>query len=463
MYHLLHKVAKNIHDNNLLCTGDTVIAGVSGGADSIALLDILFSMKELGLRLIVAHLNHMLRGDDSEADATFVSEFAAKYNLPLESRSVDIYQFSLERKLSLEEGGREARYAWFDEIASKYGARAVALGHHADDQAETVLMRLLRGAGASGLSGMSPGAGGRYIRPLLCATRTEIEDYLRKKNIPFRTDETNSDTRFLRNRIRHELLPYLKTYNPSICDRLIATAQILSADETLLEAVTDQAFRRLAFTGRDEIIIDLQAIRTEPQGLRFRVYRKAINAVKGNLLHLSLKHLQLIDDLALSRKANAQISLPVHLIVTKSYQTLSMTSCLADRHADLPELLVEGPGIYPLHGNRLLSVSESQPPPSWKDIPPLKAYFDLDAAPFPWTVRTFRAGDRFVPLGMTGSKKLKDFFIDMKIPRQTRRNIPILVSNGRILWIAGLRVAADASLTPCTKAVMTAEVLEHKP
>jgi tRNA(Ile)-lysidine synthase len=462
LYSLLHKVAKNIKDNNLLRVGETVVTGVSGGADSIALLDILFSLKELRLRIIVAHLNHMLRGGDSDDDAAFVRDMALKYDLTFESRSIDVYRFSMENGLSLEEGGREARYAWFDEVAARTGAHAVAVGHHADDQAETVLMRLLRGAGTSGLSGMSPKAGGRYIRPLLCATRKEIEDYLQKRNIPFRNDGTNSDTRFLRNRIRRELLPYLKTYNPSICDRLIATAQILSADETLLETITDQAFHRLALMRNDEIIIDIPALLSEPQGLRFRVYRKAIRAAKGNLLHMTLKHLQLIDDLALSRKANSHAELPGHLKIAKCYQSLSIISSAADRHAGQPELLMEGPGVYPLQGNRILSITVGRPPRSWKNLSPWKACFDLDAAPFPWTVRTFRAGDRFVPLGMSGSKKLKDFFIDMKIPPQDRRTIPLIVCNGRILWIAGLRTAADARLTAGTKAVIAAEVLEDQ-
>ncbi len=459
----MQKVSKYVVDNNLLRAGDTVVAGVSGGADSVALLDILCSLEELRLRVIVAHLNHMLRGRDSDADTAFVSDMALKYNLPFESRSVDVYRFSMENRLSLEEGGREARYDWFDDVAARNGAQAVALGHHADDQAETVLMRLLRGAGATGLSGMSPRAGGKYVRPLLCATRGEIEHYLRERNIPFRTDGTNSDTRFLRNRIRHELLPYLKTYNPSIRDRLNATAQILSADEALLETITEKTFHSLAVMKDDEILLDLSTLLCEPQGLRFRVYRRAIRAVKGNLLHLMLKHLQVIDDLALSRKANSYAELPGSLKVTKSYQTLSITSGDAVPPEEQPELVIEGPGFYPLHGNRLLSITVDRPPRSLKSLPSWKAFFDMDAAPFPWTVRTFRAGDRFVPLGMTGTKKLKDFFIDIKIPPRDRRAIPLIVSKDRIIWIAGLRTAADARLTVGTEAAIAAEVLEHQP
>ena len=463
MYFLLHKVAKNIADNRLLRAGDTVVAAVSGGADSIALLDILCSLEELRLRIVVAHLNHMLRGVDSDGDASFVRDMAQRYDLPFELQSVDVYRFSMENGLSLEEGGREARYAWFDDIAARTGADAIALGHHADDQAETVLMRLLRGAGTSGLSGMSAGVGSRYVRPLLCATRVEIEDYLKERGIPFRTDGSNSDTRFLRNRIRHELLPYLKTFNPSISDRLIATAQILSADEALLESLTDRAFDRLALSANDGIKLDIAGLLSEPRGLRFRVYRRAIRATKGNLLRMALKHLQMIDELASSPKANSHADLPGNVKVAKCYQTLSITSGTADSRTELPELVIEGPGVYPLHGNRTLSICIGRPPGSWKDLPPWKACFDPDAAPFPWIVRTFRAGDRFVPLGMTGSKKLKDFFIDMKIPPRDRRTVPLIVCNDRIIWIAGLRVAADARLKDRAKAAIAAEVLVHQP
>jgi tRNA(Ile)-lysidine synthase len=458
---LLNKCLKNISDNELLHSGDTVIVAVSGGADSMALLDILSKLEEVRLNLVVAHLDHMLRGDDSDTDAAFVRDAALKYGLPFELRSSDIRRFSLQSKLSLEEAGRKARYEWFDEVALKYGARAVALGHHADDQAETVLMRLLRGAGTTGLSGISPGAGSRYIRPLLCCTRSEIEEYLRERNLPFRTDESNIDTRFLRNRIRHELLPSLESYNPSIRDRLVATAEILSDDEELLESVTEQSLNLMASVGKQRVDIDLPSLSAQLRGLRLRLYRRAIRAVKGNLDHITLKHLRHIDDLALSGKANSHFRLPGHLQVTKCYKTLAIATCDADADSGPFELLVEGPGLYPLPGGRQLSVTvEYGHPGNWKCLPPCKAYIDAASAPFPWIIRTFRDGDRFTPFGMKGSKKLKDFFIDMKIPLQTRRNIPLVVAGNKILWIAGLRLAEEARLTASEGAVIVAGLIE---
>jgi tRNA(Ile)-lysidine synthase len=460
MHSFQHKIAKFIKFNRLINEGDTVIVGVSGGADSIALLDVLHSLKELRLRLVIAHLDHMLRGSDSNADAVFVRQIAEKCGLPFEMRSVDIDRFSKRNKLSLEEGGRAARHALFDELSLKYGANVVALGHHADDQAETVLMRLLRGAGATGLCGISPNSERKYVRPFLCVSRKDIEDYLRKRNIPFRTDASNADIRFLRNRIRHELIPYLETYNPSIRDRLAATASILSADEMLLESVTDQAFQRLVTIEYPGVIIDIPALRSEVRGLRLRIYRKAINAAKGDLAHITLKHLQRIDDLALSGKPNSDLELPGQLIIAKSYRTMSITTRIGGGNVEPFEFIVQGPGNWSVPGNRLLRVTMDVPPSDWKEVTPHMAFFDIRKAPFPWIVRTFRTGDRFTPLGMTGTKKIKDFFIDMKIPLKLRRQIPLFLSNDTVFWIAGLRIAEHARVTAETKDVTAVEILE---
>jgi tRNA(Ile)-lysidine synthase len=460
MHPLLQKVAQYIQENELLRGKDTVVVAVSGGADSVALLDILSSLG--GLRLVVAHLNHLLRGNDSDCDAAFVEGLAAHYGLPLESRSIDVSRFSNEKRLSLEEGGREARYAWFDEVAAKYGARAVALGHHADDQAETVLMRLLRGAGTSGLSGISPLSAGRYIRPLLCARRVEIEEYLKNRNLSFRTDGSNTDTRFLRNRVRHELLPFLETFNPSIRDRLVGTAEILSADEALLEDITEKAFERLASATGTRIAVDLHALRTELPGLRLRIYRGAVRTAKGDLAHISLKHLRQIDELAFSLKANSSITLPGNMTVAKHYQALHFAPASELAAGEALELVIEAPGTYPLPGGELLSVTRTEAPLNWKNQDPGKAYFDLDAVPFPWVVRTFRDGDRFTPLGMTGSKKVKDFFIDMKIPLSIRRKVPLVASNGTIIWIAGFRLAEQARVRVGTRNVVLAETIDDE-
>ena len=228
---MLSKVVETIAAHRLFSSGDTVIVAVSGGADSVALLDILVSLVDLRLSLVVAHLNHSLRGVESDGDESFVRQLAAGYGLPFETRRVDVNYLSAEKKLSLEEAGRVARYEYLRELAVCHKASAIALAHHADDQAETLLMRLIRGAGVTGLAAMAPKTEDGVVRPLLRVTRSEIELYLGHRGQTFRTDSSNTDTRFLRNRIRHDLLPYLATYNPSIRERLLSTTEALAADE----------------------------------------------------------------------------------------------------------------------------------------------------------------------------------------------------------------------------------------
>lgn len=460
---VLRKVTKYISDNNLLVGGDTVIVAVSGGADSVALLDILVNLKELDLRLIVAHVNHMLRGDESETDADFVWKLARNYQLPFELHTVNVLELSAKEKLSLEMGGRLARYACLDEVAARFNANAIALAHHADDQAETVLMRLLRGAGTTGLAGIPNKSADRYVRPLLTCWRKEIEKYLEMKNISYRTDSTNVELDFLRNRIRHELLPYLKTFNPRVNDRLAATAEILAADENLLDDITGKTFSRLAKVTDNEVMLDLAATRAEIRGQRFRLYRKAIQLTKGSLTHISFKNLMDVDNLLFSCTSNSEIDLPRGVQVTKSYHHIAFTLTGKVQHDTYNELYIKGTGLYPLPCGKALSVEIASPPDNWKNVPVTSAYFDLEKVSFPWLVRRFKPGDRIIPFGMTGSKKVKDLFIDMKIPLKMRREAPVILSNEKIIWVCGVKVAATPRISADTGTVVRVDILELKP
>ncbi|KAF0220209.1 MAG: tRNA(Ile)-lysidine [Geobacteraceae bacterium] len=461
---MINEVRKTIEAYRLFAPGDTVVVAVSGGADSVALLDILATLKDLRLRLVVAHLNHRLRGEESDGDEAFVRRLAERYGVPLEVKAVDVKELSRQRRLSLEEAGRVARYAFFDEVATTYRADSVALAHHADDQAETILMRLLRGAAATGLCGMWPKSrNGRYVRPLLGVTKEHIEGYLRRSGLSCRVDSTNTDTNFLRNRVRHELIPYLASYNPAVTERLVATAEVLAADELLLETLTDQAFARHGATDTGKVALSGAGVREEPLGVRLRLYRRAILNVKGDLARIGFRHLTDIDRLTLSAKPHATLSLPDGVLVARSYGEVTFYLA-ADELPFAPcEFFLEGPGVYTLPGGGALVVEKRVSADQWEEAPRGVAYFDLDAAPFPWLVRNFRAGDRFSPLGMAGSKKVKDLFVDEKIPRDLRRRVPLLFSGENLLWVCGVRVAACARLTGMTKAVVRAEIHDVAP
>ncbi len=454
------RIIQAVAEHRLFREGDTVIVAVSGGADSVALLDILAGLHDLHLRLIVAHLNHALRGPEADGDEAFVRRLAVSYGLPAEVARVDVRELGRVKKLSLEEAGRVARYAFFDDVACRYGAAAIALGHHADDQAETVLMRLLRGAGGTGLCGISAKSFGKLVRPLLGATRRDIEEYIRQRGLSCRHDSTNSATDFLRNRVRLELLPYLATYNPAVSGRLVAAAEALARDEEVMEGITDAAFARHGRDGHGRVTIQVAGCAAEQAGVRFRLYRRAVLLVKGGLERIAAAHLRAIDTMVFARKPQMVLSLPDGLRVSKSYAELCFFPAAVENRTAPCETTADGPGVYILPGGYSLVIEECPPPEAWGGLSPATACFDADAAPFPWLVRTFRAGDRLVPLGMTGHKKVKDLFIDEKVPLRERRRIPLVFSGERLIWAGTLRTSAEVCITGRTRKAVRAEILD---
>ncbi len=439
---MLRAVMKTIREHELFSCGDTVVVAVSGGADSVALLDILASLGALRLRLVIAHVNHLLRGAESDGDEAFVKDLAGRYGLPVESRAVDVRELSRCRQLSLEEAGRIARYAFFAEVAEAYRAKCTAIAHHADDQAETVLMRLVRGSGTTGLCAMTPkSADGSRVRPLLQVGRRKIEAYLAARGLAFRHDSSNSDMNFLRNRFRHELIPYLAGYNPAIGDRLADTATALSADEAVLERITADAMDRLATVVADSVTFAVADLAAEPRGVRMRLFRRALRLVRGDLAQIGFRHLEAIDELLVPGRPQRRLSLPGDVAAARSYDVLSFAVIADSPHAGPFEMLLEGPGAYSLPGGGILTIEDAPAPADWSGVYADTGWFDAESASFPWVVRTFRPGDRFVPFGMTGSKKVKDLFIDAKIPQSLRRSIPLIFSAGRLIWVCGLRVA----------------------
>lgn len=461
MQAVLSHVLSFIREHSLFTPGETVVVAVSGGPDSVALLDLLTRLPDLDLRLIVAHLNHRLRGNESEGDERFVASLAAAHGLPCVCESTDVAELSRRERLSLEDAGRRTRYAFFDRVAEQWGAASVALAHHADDQAETLLLRLLRGAGTTGLSAMTPRTAGKYVRPLLCLSRHQIEGYLHARGLSFRTDSSNTDITFLRNRIRHELIPHLSRFNPEISRTLAATADLLAVDEEVLEAATDQALVRVSCEGEGGgASFSVAALLRESRGIRYRLYRRVVALVKGDLTAVSFRHIRQIDDLVRSPKPNLTSVLPGGVRVVRSYETIGFCG----NGSEVPwegELLVEGPGSYLLPGGGELVVQVGVPPEELTLLPE-QGCFDLARAPFPWLVRGVRPGDRITPLGMTGSRKVKELFIDAKVPLPLRRTIPLVFSDGELIWICGHRVGECARVTAETARVARAEVRQRR-
>ena len=446
---LIHSVERTISLQRLFRPGDTLVVAISGGADSTALLDLLVRLPDYNLNLIVAHLNHCLRGAEADADQEFCRGMAARYNVHFEVRRVDVKSMAAKSGLNLEDAGRRERIQFLDEIRTKYAAAAVVLAHHADDQAETVLMRLLRGSGMTGLSGMAFRNGRGYVRPLLEISRAEIEQYLRGLGLEWRNDASNSDTVYLRNRIRHQLLPLLEEYNPAIRACLAATASVVSGDEELLVELTETAFDVACRVEDDGIVCSVAQLRTLNSALRRRVLRHAFRQLTGSLEGVSLRHIDALCAMLDSDRPNSRLSLPQAVTAVREYDLVIFKIAAGGELDTGFALMIAEPGSYSLPSGGMITVDLTTAPSFPADSG--SVCFDLATAPFPWLVRTFRPGDRIRPFGMSGTKKVKDVFIDRKIPASARRRIPLLFCADNLIWIAGVcasestRVVAPAA------------------
>lgn len=442
------KLRHAIQRFNLCRPHDRLIVGVSGGADSVALLDLLSQLPGLPLQLVVAHLNHCLRGRESDADEAFVQALASRYGLPCEVTRVAVQEQAARQRCSLEEAGREARYAFFEALRQRHQAAAVAVAHHADDQAETLLLRLLRGAGSTGLSAMAPRTDARIIRPLLGCTRQELRDYLAARQLKFREDSSNAKQDVLRNRIRHELLPLLQSYNPAIAERLAATAQLLGEEQQVVNHYTTGCFLELAHSGNGWAALPKARLTDLLRGLRLQLYRQAIQHILGTLRRFELKHFDLLDQALLGASTGSRLNLPQGLtgLVTAQHLLLARKELL---HPSPPTCCtITAPGSYSLGNGLSLLVEPAPAPASWHDLPASITYVDTIAAPFPWQVRPIVPGDRMEPLGMTGSRSIQDILTDQKLPRHLRPALALISQNGQPLWLAGIRRACHALLQP---------------
>lgn len=435
---LLFRLEQTIRRKLLFHQNDTVIVAVSGGADSTALLDLLSKLPGFGLRLIAAHLNHRLRGSDSDADEDFCRQLAARYMIPFESRRVDVKGLAESGQLNLEDAGRRARIVFLDKIREKYDAAAVALAHHSDDQAETVLMRLLRGSGMTGLSGIAYRNARGYVRPLLEISRPEIVQYLRGCGLEWREDASNRDKAYLRNRIRLELLPLLEQYNPAIRSGLAATASILGDEDALLVELTEKACDDACRTAGGEIVCNIGQLQALNPALRRRVFRHAFRQLAGSLDGVGQRHIDAIGDMINSARPNSRLALPQGISAVCEYERMVFRHTAGTSFDAAPDLLITAPGSYqfPTGGSLLIEVSEF--PADFRSLPADTACFNLEKTPFPWQARTFRPGDRIMPFGMKGNKKVKDIFIDRKVPLSKRARIPLLFCGADLIWIAGV-------------------------
>lgn len=455
---MLEKFLKTIHENQLIQKGEKIVIGVSGGPDSVCLLHLLWRIrKEFDLLLYSVHLNHQLRGKEAEEDAQYVQDICKRLEVPAFIYSRDVSRYSKERGISFEEAGREIRYQLFQEVLDKVGADKIAIAQNQDDQAETVLMRLIRGAGMEGLGAMDYIREDKIIRPLLDISRKEIEAYCSQYQLNPRVDRTNLESIYMRNRIRLELIPYIEKYfNPNIKATLCRTAKLLKEDNDLIESIVEENYFKIAQESKSQIRLKLSLLRTCPGAIQKRILRKALVQLSGELKNIGQVHIQNLIDLIYSGKTGSRIDLPKGIVAILEYNHFLLQK---------KETLIKSKDFeYAIGVNERRWIEETHGYLSCKILEREKGFeissqryqkhFDYDKVKKQLLVRNRRPGDRFVPLGLGGSKKLKDYFIDEKIPQKERERIPLLCDGDQIMWVIGYRMSERYKVDSDTKRIL---------
>ena len=472
---MLERVRFILHHNCQVDRSLPLVVGVSGGPDSLCLLDILV---QLGYSVVVAHFNHLLRPESTE-EARRVEALAAQLVVPYSGEYQDVAQYARERSLSVEEAARELRYRFLFSVAQRYNAQAVAVGHTADDQVETVLMHMLRGAGTDGLSGMvyrslpNPWSSEiSLVRPLLAVWREEILAYLGERDLQPSIDASNLDQTYFRNRLRHELIPALERYQPNLRRLLWRTADVLGEErrliDRLVEAAWDECVRQ---QGPGYLDLEGTALNALPLAMQRRLLRSFIALIHPGLRDVDYGTIERGLEFIASPQPKGQCSLVAGLFLLKEDEHI----WLATWQADLPNST--WPQAITQEGRELSLPGKISLPDGWVlqalvtveacpleaemlfNTDPFKAWFDADVLPASLTVRPRRPGDRIKPLGIDGhSMKVSDLMVNLKVPQRARPTWPLVCAGADILWIPGYRQADLAQVTEATRKVVRLEL-----
>lgn len=447
-------VDRFIETHQLLKERSTVVLGVSGGPDSMALLHYFLQKRaKWQLRIVVAHVNHMLRGKQSKEDYMYVEQFCRNHNILFEGAHIDVNAYKRKHQLTTQMAARECRYQFFAGVMEKFEAEFLALGHHGDDQIETMLMRQVRGAigySRAGIPVKRPFATGMIIRPFLCLEKADIEQYIEKAGIIPRRDPSNEQDEYVRNRFRHVVLPFLKRENPKVHKRFQRQSELLLEDEELLLSMAKQQFHQIVKRKENgEFIVDVNDF----QVMAVPLQRRVIQLILNYLYHfertdVTNAHIDQILHLFYAKHPSRELHLPANVHVIRSYDRVTFTYIFSAQKASSFFYRVNLPfQIHLPDGVLIGDVTDKAP-----EISSRYAFVgDADEMKFPLTIRTRKAGDKMYPLGMKGSKKIKSIFIDEKIDKRKRDMIPIIEdANGNILWIVGVKRAKFGLVTTKT-------------
>lgn len=435
---------KFIEDNELIDNGDGIVVGLSGGPDSICLLNLLNSVKkELNLKIVAVHINHMLRGIEADKDEEYARKRCKELNIQFFSKKIDIKKFSRENGVSEETAGRQVRYGYFDEIMSQMKLNKIATAHNANDQAETILMHIMRGTGIEGLLGIPIKRAGRYIRPILFMKREEVEAYCKQVGDTPRIDESNRQRVYGRNKVRLDILPYMKeNFNTDIIQAINRMASLLEQDNKYINEQTAIVYGKVCYKKDDAIVLASKCFDYD-RAIISRIIRKAISDLSGNKADISMKHIEEVIELK-KLGTNKKINLPNNVYGINIYGDIYIKKGNILKENFDEQIVLHKEEIFNkevLFGNYIFNFEAIQGEQNINfNENNLIKYFNYDNIDNV-VIRYRRDGDKMIPIGMSGSKKLKDIFIDMKIPQEERGTIPIVELNSEIAWVVGVKMS----------------------
>ena len=467
---MLQKIKHYMEHYRMVVPGQKVVLGFSGGADSVALLHVLKELQDsMQFQLFAAHVNHGLRGQAAGDDAKFSEDLCRAWSIPFFLKEADVRGLAQELHQTEEQAGRLVRYDFFNEVMETVKGDKIATAHHKNDQAETILHNVIRGTGMQGLTGIKPVREGILIRPLLDVSRQEIEDYLQQSKLIYRVDATNADATYTRNRIRNQLLPTLaQDYNPNIVDSLTRMGDILRGEHDFLTGYCSSLYKEIASLTPGQTVLELQKFNSCHPAVKRRLVRLAVKEVRGDLEGVSHSHVEAVIQLAASSATGARIVIPAgsvnkrKIVAEVSYRTLLFWEQGRELSVTAFETAFPVPGQVILKDLNLRVDSIIWDKLEGYSFSSRCIYIDKDKLKGNLFLRQRKEGDRFKPLGMEGSKKLKDFFIDRKIPREKRDQIPLLVDEENIIWVVGLQMNQDYRITDATKNIVRISVQEYQ-
>ncbi|MBN2516843.1 MAG: tRNA lysidine(34) synthetase TilS [Deltaproteobacteria bacterium] len=476
---MLQKVRQTIEKYKMLDAEDRVGVAVSGGPDSIALLRVMTNIAaEFRLSLVIIHVNHDLRGEESEREERFVRTLGESMKIPVAARKISIPAIRKREQGSVENISRRERYGYFEEVKESYSLDKIALGHNQDDQAETVIMKFLRGSGLEGLRGILPVRDGMYVRPLIEATREEILVFLREEGAQYMTDSSNVDDIYVRNRIRNRLIPALKEqYNPRLAENIARMADIIRLENDFIEQYVKDALLKLniIYEG-NKVGINIPDFKLLPPVIRLRIIKRLLQNRSSSKMKISYVHVKAVIGLIEGPRSNGLLDLPLGIMVRREYDNLTIvkdevSSKLTDPHDKNKKRKDDKWGVndyyYDIFIPGTVKIKEAGLTIDFSCIgieqidfnAENTVFMDYDSLTFPLIIRNIRAGDRMQPLGLGGTKKVKSIFIDKKIPRSKRGKTPLLVDQISVLWIPGIKLSDRVRVTDATKTVLRAEII----